>query len=555
MRPPGPEIWRDAVLDLAPRIVSLLDRDPAGSAPGSFDRTWWGWKFTDAPRPRLQEGVCVLAFLYALDEPANPWRGHPSLPQWIADALLAWTRLQHRDGSFDEACPYERSMAATAFSSFAVAETLELVGDVIPGAARSAADAALERAARWLLSHDEDHGVLTNHRAAVAAAVFHAARRTGNDAFARGARRLIERIVESQSPEGWFPEYGGADPGYQTHATFYLARLDRLRAHPDLGPALARACAFLKWFVHVDGSVGGEYGRRKTTLALPAGFELLGEANEDARAIAYALRRGHAERSATPLAAMDEMNLFPMACNLAFAWIFRCSDAGVPLLPCTREADAWFPEAGLLVRSTRRYHAIVAAGEGGVVVGFARGSGARVRAFVDCGWLATWRGAICASQWHRSAGPQDEVPHRIEIEVPFVKVRDLRPRPSAFLLLRAFNLTVGRIGFLTRWLKRVAVRALITREQQVPGTLRRTIALDEDSIVVTDQVRWRGTPPDDLRPVARYVPFHMGSARYFTSLDFAHPPATSSTTTTLADGRERRTEVRFDAPDSGESIV
>jgi len=35
----------------------------------------------------------------------------------------------------------------------------------------------------------------------------------------------VQQIYDHQSREGWYEEYGGADPGYQTLCTFYLARL------------------------------------------------------------------------------------------------------------------------------------------------------------------------------------------------------------------------------------------------------------------------------------------------------------------------------------------
>ena len=44
-----------------------------------------------------------------------------------------WCTIQHADGSFDEAYPFERSLAATAFTTFYVGEALEFAGDEAVG--------------------------------------------------------------------------------------------------------------------------------------------------------------------------------------------------------------------------------------------------------------------------------------------------------------------------------------------------------------------------------------------------------------------------------------
>ena len=111
----APAAYRAAILGEAPRMLGLMDREPGSLTRGCCDRTWWAWKFTDFPGARYQEAVCALAFLYASPFAGNHYYRNANLLDWLGAALEFWSSRQHGDGSFDEAYPYERSLAATAF--------------------------------------------------------------------------------------------------------------------------------------------------------------------------------------------------------------------------------------------------------------------------------------------------------------------------------------------------------------------------------------------------------------------------------------------------------
>ena len=117
---------------------------------------------------------------------------------------------------------------------------------------------ALSRSGQWLCRNDERHGVLSNHLAAAAAALEHVYLLTGDAVFRRRSRHFIDRILSRQSREGWYDEYGGADPGYQTHGTCYLARIWQLTGDSGLLDSMRASTRFLAHCVHPDGSLGGD---------------------------------------------------------------------------------------------------------------------------------------------------------------------------------------------------------------------------------------------------------------------------------------------------------
>ncbi len=116
------DIYLHAIRNQAARVLSLLDREALSPTFGCFDRTYWAWKVTDFPVARFQEGLCLLCFLYTTQFESDVYYGNEKLRRWITGGFDFWTRIQRPGGYFDEAYPYEHSLAATAFSTFYMAE-------------------------------------------------------------------------------------------------------------------------------------------------------------------------------------------------------------------------------------------------------------------------------------------------------------------------------------------------------------------------------------------------------------------------------------------------
>lgn len=527
MAEPGPQVYRDALLAVAPRLVSLLDRDPISPTRGSFDRTWWGWKFIDFPTPRLQEGVYPLAVLWTLEHPDNPLFDRPVVLDWIAAALSHWCGMQHADGSFDEAWPNERSLAATAFGCFWVCETLDIVGAQLPADLRATLDRTLRRAGDWLAAQDEPHAFISNHLAAAAAALQAIGRHARHPRAAAASTRLLGRILDAASPEGWLPEYGGADPGYQTHALLYLACIARTHTDPRLDAVLASAVDFLGWFVHPDGGMGGPYGSRNTRHVSPGGFELLGRRMPAAAALARATRLALLDGRTVGLETMDQQNLVPLACSTALAWANACEVADAPPLPRDRPGERHFPQAGLYVRVTDAFFAVVSQHKGVVAVFGRPDADGAARDLWACGWVGRLDGQVISSQPPAVArpepapaptpGPDDQ--RILQLRLPLYRVNHDVFRPARFAAFRVATLTVARPRAVGRLLKRAVVRRLVTGARPTVLLLTREITLGTRTLRIQDRVTGMQPLPPGLRPEARFTAIHMGSSRYFTGGD------------------------------------
>jgi hypothetical protein len=122
----GVDIYRRIALSQVPRILSLGDRDNSSKTFGCFDRYYWHYRLLDFPNARFQESALLFALLYRNSFEGNVFYNRQALYQWAMGAIEFWARIQRGDGSFDEVYPNEHSFVATAFSAYAITESMSL---------------------------------------------------------------------------------------------------------------------------------------------------------------------------------------------------------------------------------------------------------------------------------------------------------------------------------------------------------------------------------------------------------------------------------------------
>jgi hypothetical protein len=294
-------LYLTAALGELPRLLGAVDRNPYRPTYGCLDRQYWHYRTSSFPSGMYQEGVLPLALVYATDLPGNRWQGEPRLRELAIAALRFAARSSHRDGSCDDYYPFERALGAAVFSLQAAAEAYQILQLDDPELLRW-----FRRRADWLIRHDES-GRLANHQALAVLGLLRVGQITGEQAYRDAAGARLERLLAWQSDEGWFEEYGGADPGYQTLSIDCLAKVRKLTANAALDEPLRRAVAFARLFLHPDGSYGGEYGSRGTYHFYPHGMELLAPENPEAADLADGFLRGLA---ASKQAAFSDDRMF-----------------------------------------------------------------------------------------------------------------------------------------------------------------------------------------------------------------------------------------------------
>jgi hypothetical protein len=472
-------------------LLGAVDRNPYRATYGGFDREFWHYRTSSFPSEMYQEGVLPLALVWAHDMPGNRWYGQPRLRELVIAGLEFSARSCHADGSCDDYYPFERAFGAAVFSLAGAARAYQLVGLDSP-----AIRAWLERRASWIARHGEA-GRLTNHHALAALGLSRVAEITARAEHLNAADDALRRVLAWQHDEGWFEEYGGADPGYQTVTIDCLAQLIGTFGEQLLEAPLRRAVAFARRFLHPDNSYGGEYGSRGTYHFYPHGFERLAGCNTQAAELAdgflYSLAAGrHAYFDDDRLYVHRLGNLIEAYLD----WSSSCapSEAANDARNDPEETTSYLPAAQILVRHGAQSQTIVSAARGGVFKHFTRGR----RATTDAGLIIeTTDGRTAVSQSHDLSRrvewlPADDLPvsaplERLTVSSPLHWARFETMTPPKQVV---FHLGMWSIGRWCRSLvRRLLQRRLITRRDECPIRLTRTFEFTADEGVrVTDQI-------------------------------------------------------------------
>ena len=511
----------DQVHAVLPRILASFDTDPLSPNFGMGDRYHWAWKCIDFGNGTFQGIAHGLARLLVYDLLPD-WLGEAAVLRRIEAMFLGADRLRRSDGSLEEAFPFEGSYCVTALVAYDLLSAIQLLDDRIPNATRVRFLEVVRPMVGFLCRADETHALISNHLATAAAALVKWHALTG-EAGEQRAFDLLDIIRTAMSPEGWFREYEGADPGYQTLCTYYLADIHRMR--PDLGliDSLRTSVRFLWHFAHPDGSFGGNYGSRNTRFYFPAGIAALaGEVPEAATLTEFMAQSIRAHRTVT-LETLDASGIVPMFNAYCWAAAERFlrdqSEAEGPTLPAMTRA-CWrqvFPEAGLLVDSGPEHYSIVSWKKGGVVYHFPCVGAA----LLDTGCAyKTEHQEIYSTQGYDAANAISIGDDKVTVTSPLTAVHHQMPTPWKFLVLRALNVTLMRWRPLREFIKRAMVKYLITGKSRSVGRIERMIHLGPELHVV-DKLHEPRLPLVKVEMSSPFKAIHMASSGYWQKQDDA----------------------------------
>ena len=300
------------------RILSFLDRNIASSTYGCFDRRYWSWRIGDMPNASLQYGVYPLTWLWKHDK-TGKYKGNSILLDWIIAALNYWIKIQNRNGSFNQFFPNEQSVGTTYYTLSAVLYAFENIKDLIDDGLRVKIEDTIAKSSNFILKNDEDYAIISNHIALFAYVNLLLHQTLHDNRFKEEALKQLDVIFQNQSSEGWFLEYEGADPGYQTQCIYYLSECYLLTGDVQILDKIRKSIEdFLVYFFHPDGSFGGEYGSRNTEIVYPAGFEILKDKIPACREITKFIQNNIQDSRLVSLDSLDDENLIRLSSFLAY---------------------------------------------------------------------------------------------------------------------------------------------------------------------------------------------------------------------------------------------
>lgn len=455
------------------QILQLLDRNPLSPTAGCFDRQYWHYRTMDFPCGMSQEFALPVALAYATDFPGNLYKGRERMREWAISAVDFARRSSHRDGSCDDYFPFERALGATVFSLYAMAETLLLLNHRDPALLDF-----LRRRARYAAGRRES-GVLSNHHAIAAAALFATSQLTGDRDLEDAARAKAAEVLSRQHAEGWFLEYEGFDPGYQTVTVDFLARYMKASGDERVLDGLERAVRLLERVQHPDGTFGGEYGSRNTYHALPHGFEILAPRIPEARRVADRLLRGldMGRRARNDDDRLVAHHVYP------YLMAYRDFAPREGETEDPPEERVHLPGCGLFIDRKRDSFLIAGLSKGGC---YRLYSGTELIANDSGPVLVLEDGSVLVSHLGHDAG------HHIQEDgatcsTVFSRSERERLTPVKMVLLRLLMITFGR--FFPDAVRKRLQKRLVTGRRQTPFRLTRTFRDIGGAWEVEDHIR------------------------------------------------------------------
>ena len=468
------DILAHEALQQIPTILTLLDRNRHSPTYGCFDRNYWHYRIIDFPSGMAQEFVLPLALAHSLNIPGNPYYQQASIKEWVEAGILYAAKSAHADGSCDDYFPFERAGGAVAFSLLACLDAYRIVE-----LDNSVALAFFEKRADWLASHQES-GRLSNHQALIALCLELTGQALGSNRWKKSATERLSQVLSWQTDEGWFWEYEGCDPGYLTLTISILARIDQINPSPELTKALKAAVTFAAYFIHPDGSFGGEYGSRNTYNFFPHGFELVGWKIPEALTINDLFLEGLREGRGPCYA--DDHIIGHHTWNYLLAW--QDFDPDRPEPKNISQGRTYFPIAKLLVERRGDTTLYAALNKGGVFKAFCgdKQVGSDTQFSVQT-TESPVRNAVGHLVDDYTLHFDDDV---ITVDGSLGWAKQTRMTTFNLIGLRGVMYTVGR--FFPNLIRRLLQRMLITGKRTAPYTFKRSFVWKDDALTVGDEL-------------------------------------------------------------------
>ena len=525
------ECFLEAILDKVPRLIGLLNRNTSSSNYGCFDRDFWHYNIVDFACARKQEATLTLSLIYLINNKKNMYYRSEEILEYIRAALNFWPKIQNKKGCFNEWYPNESSFVATAFSTYAISESMLLIGYLLSEPEKKNVLKALIKAGEWLQNRNEIRVI--NQQTGAAVALYNLYMLTSNNIFLKASKDKISVLKQKQSSEGWFEEYGGPDIGYLSLSIDYLVKYYLKSNNEEAKEIINCSIDFIKNFIQPNLKVGGEYTSRNTEYLIPHGFEAFSAFTDDARFIACVNRETASDRNSFPNIFDDRYLTYT-----GYTWLQSYMDANIELdekteiiinahfkQPFTR----YFNASGLFVVNDSNMHLIINLKKGGSFRLFDK-RGDKLHS--DSGILVKSYGKWYTSGWLIEY-QHNGINNTMEISGNLVQVPDKVLSPIKNILLRLFQLTFGYSVIVSRYLKEILRNFLITKPKYSKIRYKRTIHLCFSTNKLVEVKNYVYAENDCISAISigtRDTHIYVPSSRYYVGIrekpfqKFFNPP-------------------------------
>lgn len=520
-------MYSEYILRTIPKVLSQIDRDKHSKNYGDCDRNHWHLKTRDFSSAILQQSGLAVALLYLIDFPGNIYYGEERVGEWAEATVRYWQKIQLNDGSFNEYYPNEHGFPPTAFSLYTSCEVYKRLW-VERGRNEASIEKTIKKTAHYLSQHIETKAL--NQEMASITALYSAYTVLNEEWIITSIDNKLTVLLETQSDEGWISEYEGADIGYLSVTLDMMAEYYAMSNDQRVETPLHNIVQFLKYFIHPDGTVGGEYASRNTIYFLPNGLEVLSEiGDKDAEAILQVLFGGQ-QGKCEFLDGVDDRYCSHYLLHSFIRALERRQKRNSCInpseLPYVHNQTKWFEKAGLLSSTLNngKIYMIISASKAGTTRIWVDGR----QSFSDFGYRVVLPdGSVAATNWWNNdyqyvyeKKEMEEACGHICISGNMIKVGQKVSTPIMHMGLRLVSAVIGNkiISFLKRQI------ILVNKQSEIKFT--RNIEWDEFGITYNDYI---DAPKNIIVECADCFSLrHVASGKFYSIADMdMHPKGTS----------------------------
>jgi hypothetical protein len=469
----------ESALRELPRLLGQIDRNVVSRTYGSCDRAFWLYRTNDISSMRYQEAALTLSLLYKTPFNGNHYYGDKNILA-LANGIIKFACDNvHEDGSFDEWYINEGSFVCTAFVSVALSRAAILLGNELEH--RDLLLRILRNNGEWLSNRTET--LVMNQLSGAILSLHNIYILTGDEKFKKACEIKLDILLSSQNKEGWWNEYGGPDIGYLSLTVDYLSEYYNLTKDQRVGDAIEKAVGFISYFVHPDGTAGGEYMSRNTEYLIPSGFVRFASKNslDVARYIAGFLNE---DKGITPRSLDDRYICYILNNWIEAGRLWEIVNVSVfpSILLWDRNGKEFFPDAGIIVEYLPERQIFLNLKKGGGIRIYTKGG-----LIIDTGVVVRSDGKVYSANNFNAVVTFSKEGNSFASECRLLEINAPLLTTLRAVAFKFFQFTFGRVTAAQKIVKKMLRTISIVHPGRNGGIkYRRLIKISDDNIVITD---------------------------------------------------------------------
>lgn len=459
------------------KVLTLMDRNPYSDTYGCFDRNYWHYKTKDFPSGMSQEFLLALAQVYCWQLEENSFYQEKKLKTFVEAGIAFARKASRRDGSADDYYPFERALGAAVFSLHAMTEACMMLGlerqDFLP---------FFEKRADWIMDNEES-GLLANHHAIAALALWNVFLLTQKKKYQKGAEQKAAYVLNLQTDEGWYQEYEGCSPGYLTVTIDFFSQYYLKTKDKAVFESLNRAIDFFAHVQHPDGTIGGDYDSRNVAIFHPNGFENMAPYSKTAGRVANAYLAAKAKGL---LAAVSDDYIFGHSLISNINAYHNCKDRDFDLLneKQTGSSKSFFPQSGLYVLCHNDYWGIFNLQKGGVGKVYRN----QELVYADAGAMVSTRHGPAVSGLMDNTTRIDLDDSGFRVSKPLIRYSQHYTTPLIFMVFRIYLFLFGPFRWSSNLIRMYLQRKMIVGKKRLPASFSRSLMIDDDRLKISSEI-------------------------------------------------------------------